>query len=135
MYNKKQLIATAVCTAIVVCILNYVFFVQLGGYPSGDTVTRARRIIEENYVNPLTDEQRTKMNDTAIAGMVYSLGDQYSSYLNTEALEAYEEDKKESYVGIGVSVNFDSENNVMTVVSPYDGSPAQAAGILPQDVI
>lgn len=135
MYNKKQLIATAVCTAIVVCILNYVFFVQLGGYPSGDMVTRARRIIEENYVNPLTDEQRTKMNDTAIAGMVYSLGDQYSSYLNTEALEAYEEDKKESYVGIGVSVNFDSENNVMTVVSPYDGSPAQAAGILPQDVI
>lgn len=135
MYNKKQLIATAVCTAIVVCILNYVFFVQLGGYPSGDTVTRARRIIEENYVNPLTDEQRTKMNDTAIAGMVYSLGDQYSSYLNTEALEAYEEDKKESYVGIGVSVNFDSENNVMTVVSPYDGSPAQTAGILPQDVI
>ena len=75
------------------------------------------------------------MNDTAIAGMVYSLGDQYSSYLNTEALEAYEEDKKESYVGIGVSVNFDSENNVMTVVSPYDGSPAQTAGILPQDVI
>ncbi len=135
MYNKKQLIATAVCTAIVVCILNYVFFVQLGGYPSGDMVTRARRIIEENYVNPLTDEQRTKMNDTAIAGMVYSLGDQYSSYLNTEALEAYEEDKKESYVGIGVSVNFDSENNVMTVVSPYDGSPAQTAGILPQDVI
>lgn len=135
MYNKKQLIATAVCTAIVVCILNYVFFVQLGGYPSGDMVTRARRIIEENYVNPLTDEQRTKMNDTAIAGMVYSLGDQYSSYLNTEVLEAYEEDKKESYVGIGVSVNFDSENNVMTVVSPYDGSPAQTAGILPQDVI
>ena len=62
MYNKKQLIATAVCTAIVVCILNYVFFVQLGGYPSGDMVTRARRIIEENYVNPLTDEQRTKMS-------------------------------------------------------------------------
>lgn len=135
MYKKKHLVITAICTAVVVCALNYLFFVQLGGYQSGDVITRARHLIEENYVDELTDEQRTNMNDAAIAAMVYSLGDQYSSYLNTEALTDYKEDKKESYVGIGVSVSFDSANNIMTVVSPYDGSPAQQAGVLPQDVI
>ncbi len=135
MYRKKHLVITAICTTVVVCALHYFYFVWLGGYPSGDAVSRAKHLIEENYVDKLTDEQRSRMNDVAIAAMVYSLGDQYSSYLNTEALEDYQEDKKESYVGIGVSVNFDAANNVMTVISPYDGSPAQKAGILPQDVI
>ncbi len=135
MYGKKHLIITAVCTAAVVWALSCFYFVGLGGYDSGDTIMRAKRIIDKYYVNPLTEEQETRMTDMAISGMVYSLGDQYSRYLNTEDLSAYQEDKQESYVGIGISVNFDAKENQMTVVSPYDGSPAQKAGILPGDVI
>lgn len=135
MYKRKHLLITAACTAAVTWALSCFYFVGIGGYESGDTVARARKIITENYVNPLTDEQKEEMNDLAIEGMVYSLGDQYSRYLNTEDFESYEEDKKESYVGIGISINFDSEKNIMTVISPYDGSPAQKAGVLPGDVI
>ncbi len=135
MYRKKHLVITAVITAAVVWFLACVFFVRLGGYESGDTLLRARKMITENYVNPLTEEQLTLMNDMAIDAMVYSLGDQYSAYLNEDDLTSYKEEHEENYVGIGVSVNFDMEKNEMVIVSPYDGSPAQKAGLLPGDVI
>ncbi len=135
MFRKRHLVITAVVTAVVVFLLSTIFYLSIRLYDSADTLVRARNLIVENYVNPLTDEQITKMNDMAISAMVESLGDQYSSYLNAEDLVSYQEDKKESYKGIGVSVNFDSKTNEMTVVSPYDGSPAQKAGILPGDII
>ena len=135
MYRKKHLVVTAVLTAAVVWIFACAFFMGLGGYESGDTLLRARKMITENYVNPLTEEQLTLMNDMAIDAMVYSLGDQYSAYLNESDLTSYQEEHQENYVGIGVSVNFDAAKNEMVVVSPYDGSPAQNAGLLPGDVI
>lgn len=135
MFRKRHLVITAVVTAVVVFLLSSIFYLSIRLYDSADTLVRARNLIMENYVNPLTDEQITKMNDMAISAMVESLGDQYSSYLNAEDLVSYQEDTKESYKGIGVSVNFDGETNEMTVVSPYDGSPAQKAGILPGDII
>ncbi len=135
MYKKKHLVVTAILTAAVVWFLSCAFFLRFGGYESGDTLVRARKMITENYVNPLTEEQVEKLNDMAISAMVYSLGDQYSAYLNASDLNSYEEDHQEEYVGIGVSVNFDTAKNEMVVVSPYDGSPAQKAGIIPGDVI
>ncbi|MBQ4517570.1 MAG: S41 family peptidase [Clostridia bacterium] len=135
MYKLRHLVITAICTAIITgCLCNLDIFLP-GEYAKGDTVSYARKILQNHYVDPLTDEQKTKMDDMAISGMVYSLGDQYSRYLNEEDMMAYQEDKKESYVGIGVSVNFDVENDRMIVVSPYDGSPAQKAGLLPGDAI
>lgn len=135
MYKLRHLIITAVCTAIVTgCVCTLGVF-RPATYGSGDTVAYARKILWDNYVDPLTDEQKKKMDDMAISGMVYSLGDQYSRYLNEEDMMVYQEDKKESYVGIGVSVNFDADADKMVVVSPYDGSPAQKAGLLPGDVI
>ena len=135
MFKKRHLVLTAVITAVVVWILASLLFTTTKVYQSADVLLRARDTITQNYVNPLTDEQIERMNDMAISAMVYSLEDQYSTYLNATALDAYQEDKKENYVGIGVSVNFDYEANEMTVISPYDGSPAHQAGILPGDVI
>ncbi|MBE7035721.1 MAG: S41 family peptidase [Ruminococcaceae bacterium] len=135
MYKLRHLILTGVCCALVSTALCGTVFLNIRPYTNGDTVMMARKILMNNYVNPLTEEQVTKMNDMAISGMVASLGDQYSRYLNEEDMAAYEEEKKETYVGIGVSVNFDVEENVMTVVSPYDGSPAQKAGLLPGDIV
>jgi len=135
LYSKKHLVLTAVVTALIVSIVSTYFFWNFIAYENGDMVARAKRIISENYVNPLTDEQKTRMNDMAIEGMMYSLGDQYSRYLNAEDLETYTEEHKESYVGIGISIFFNAEENTMTVISPYDNSPAQKAGVLPGDEI
>lgn len=135
MLKKRHLLVAVILTAAVVWALAFVYYAGFGGYNSADSLVRAREIIVNNYVNPLTDEQVTKLNDAAIGAMVQSLGDQYSNYLNAEGMASYENDKKESYKGIGISVNFNAATGEMTVISPYDDSPAQKAGIHPGDVI
>jgi len=135
LYTQKHLVITAVITAAIVAIVSAVCFFSVSVYAPADTLSRAKQIIMNEYVNPLDDEEKTRLNDWAIQGMVASLGDQYSRYLNTKDLEEYAEEHQESYVGIGVNVIFEASNDTMTVVSPYDGSPAQKAGILPGDIL
>jgi carboxyl-terminal processing protease len=85
--------------------------------------------VKHNYVNPVDDHQ---LLQAAIRGMVSSL-DPYSAYL---AGEDYDEVKILStgeYSGVGIEVSMEDEEVV--VVSPFEGSPAAAAGIHPGDVI
>jgi len=135
LFTKKQLIRTAVTTFVItafVAVLGTYFYVRLSSY---DVLTEAKRLIIENYVDPLSDEQIEKMNDYALHAMVASLEDPYSYYFDEETFETFEEDAKEEYVGIGVTFSFDTKREAMVVIAATDGSPAQKAGILPEDVI
>ncbi|MBR2500386.1 MAG: S41 family peptidase [Clostridia bacterium] len=136
MFSKKHLVITAISTAAIVLFLYSMLIV---GYMAegikGNPVTRARNIIHNYYVNHLTDEDIERLDDAAIDAMVQELADPYSRYLDMEELTAYEESKEEDYVGAGMQVLFDPEKETMTVVIPYDNSPAQRAGILTGDEI
>jgi len=134
--KKKYLIITAVCATVLTWMACTVWhYYRPVGLFSSNPVARAQYIIEQAYVNPLTKEQKTAMEDAAINAMVNSLGDPYSRYLNIDKLSDYKETKQEEYWGIGVSINFDATENAMIVIAPYDGSPAQKAGLLPGDVV
>lgn len=133
-YQKKHLVITAVVTAVVVFVSVSAFYLARMN-ADGGKLLKARRMIEENYVDPLTQEQLKAMDDAAISAMVSSLGDPYSRYLNESAFSQYREDNEEEYTGIGASVIFSPTENELTVISPYDNSPAQRAGILPGDRI
>lgn len=139
MFSKKHIVLTALITFLITALVTAV--VSVGGtylycmISSYDVVTRAKDMICENYVDPLSEEQIEKMNDYAISAMVASLEDPYSYYFDAETFQAYEESIEEEYVGIGVSVSYDAETKQLSVISPTDGSPAQKAGLLPKDVI
>lgn len=134
MYQKKHLVITAVITALIVSLSTAAFFNARFGNDGGKLL-KAREMIRENYVDTLTQEQLTAMDDAAIGAMVSSLGDPYSRYMNESAFSEYQEDNEEEYIGIGISVSFAPAENTLTVMSPYDNSPAQKAGILPGDRI
>lgn len=133
-YQKKHLVITAVVTAVVVFVSVSAFYLARMN-ADGGKLLKARKMIEENYVDPLTQERLKAMDDAAISAMVSSLGDPYSRYMNESAFSQYREDNEEEYTGIGVSVIFSPTENELTVISPYDNSPAQRAGILPGDRI
>lgn len=135
MFRKKHIVLTALITFVATAV-----FAVAGTYlycmvTSYDVVAHARELIRQRYVDPLSDEQVEKMNDYAISAMVASLEDPYSYYFDEEMYDSYEESTKEEYVGVGVTVSYDSKKDQLTVISPTDGSPAQKAGILPGDVI
>jgi carboxyl-terminal processing protease len=85
--------------------------------------------VKHDYVNPVGDHQ---LLQAAIRGMVSSL-DPYSAYLDGEDYDEIKIMSTGEYSGVGIEVSMEDEEVV--VVSPFEGSPAAAAGIRPGDVI
>jgi carboxyl-terminal processing protease len=70
----------------------------------------------------------------ALRGMVNSLGDPYTSYLDPdEYAEMLNYLDGADYEGIGAWV--DTSGEYLTITSPMDGSPAEAAGLKPKDEV
>jgi carboxyl-terminal processing protease len=84
----------------------------------------------KHYVKPLDDR---KLTEDAIRGMLKSLQDPYSEYLDPEELRQMERSLKATLTGIGVQLRKTEGRPV--VVSPLEGSPALKAGLRPGDEI
>ncbi|PIE67956.1 MAG: peptidase S41 [Deltaproteobacteria bacterium] len=86
-------------------------------------------LVQKNYV----DEVDTKnMIEAAIQGMVRSL-DPHSTLLPPESLKELQIDTHGEFTGIGIHVTM--RNNLVTVISPIEGTPAYRAGIKAADKI
>lgn len=71
--------------------------------------------------------------DAAIAGMVNYLGDPYSTYMDVEDTEEFNQTVQGKYEGIGISVSL--VESKPTVVSVFENSPASRVGVEVGDVI
>lgn len=78
-------------------------------------------------------ERREKMLQGAIKGLIESLDDPYSTFLNIDETLEFEENLTGTYEGIGAEIGIRDE--VLTVISPLKDSPAEAAGLLSGDKI
>jgi len=98
-------------------------------YRSLELLTEVLRQIEKNYVEPQDDQ---KLVQGAIKGMVQSL-DPHSSFLSKDEHQDLLSETKGSFSGIGIEITV--RDNVLTVVSPIEGSPAYKAGMQAGDKI
>jgi len=138
LYSKKQIIkavAISCVISLIVGVLATSAYWKVDGLLNEDVLQRAKKIVTQNYVDKLTDEQIDTMNDAALTAMVAALNDPYSYYFDMAAFDEFEENSKEEYVGIGISVVYDKDEKTLTVTAPTAGGPAEKAGILPQDII
>lgn len=69
----------------------------------------------------------------AINGMFDALDDPYSDYMDVVQAEQFNTDLSSSFQGIGAEIQ--ERNGNIVVVSPIKNSPAEKAGILPEDMI
>ena len=81
--------------------------------------------IKNNYYEEVSED---KLVGAAIDGMVSSLNDPYSYYLNEEDTNSFNQSLDGTYIGVGVTILHD-ENNENQVVEVMDNSPAKKAGI------
>lgn len=86
--------------------------------------------IRDNYYEDLSEGD---LVGSAIDGMVNSLEDPYSYYLNENDTSSFNQRLNGTYIGIGVTILHD-ENNENQVVEIIDGSPAKKAGIEVGDI-
>ena len=92
---------------------------------------QVRDIIKEDYYK---DVDENILLEGAVSGLAGSLNDPYTVYFNKDQMKAFMEKSEGSYVGIGVTVNTD-EKGLLTVIEPFENSPAAAAGIKQGDKI
>jgi len=86
-------------------------------------------IVQRDYVDEVDPK---KLIEDAIQGMVSSL-DPHSSLLTPEAFKELQIDTQGEFTGIGIHVTM--RNNLVTVISPIEGTPAYEAGIKAGDRI
>lgn len=95
------------------------------------TLKNFRSVIDELYIGEI-DEQ--KMLDETIKGYVNGLDDEYSEYMTSEEWEEFQASALGNYVGIGIYMSMDKNDNVV-VLSPIKDSPAEKAGLQSGDII
>ena len=88
------------------------------------------RFIESEYVDEV---EPAKLIDGAISGMVRSLGDPHSAYLDPATYRKLKEHSEGTFGGIGVVMGFDDAE--VRVISVMEGTPGAAAGLLAGDRI
>lgn len=88
-------------------------------------------ILHDQYVDQPLDEEALMRG--AISGMLESLGDEHTSYMDPNQFQQANIPLEGEYEGIGAWVDPDAE--FLTIVSPMPGSPAEAAGLVPGDKI
>ncbi len=88
-------------------------------------------LIGKDYLNRPVDGQ--EMMYGAIQGMVSSLGDPYTSFLPPDVNQNISDQLNGKYQGIGAEL--DIKDGQLIIVSPIDGSPSKAAGVLAGDKI
>ena len=91
----------------------------------------AWQIIHQQYVDQPVDD--TKLMEGAIRGMMESLGDPHSTYMDPQTYKDANAQLAGSYEGIGAIV--DSTGDYLTIVSTFPGSPAEKVGIQSGDQI
>ena len=91
----------------------------------GDVFQRVR----EDYVEEVSDQA---LVEAAINGMLTSL-DPHSAYLPDDNFQKMQVQTRGKFGGLGIEVTM--ENGFVKVVSPIDDTPADKAGILPEDLI
>ena len=98
-------------------------------YKNIELFTEVLREVEKHYVEP---QDSQKLIYGAIKGMVRSL-DPHSSFMTKDEYQELMTETKGSFSGVGIEITI--KDDVLTVVSPIEGTPAYKSGIKAGDRI
>jgi carboxyl-terminal processing protease len=153
--NKKKIYLSIGIVVLSLAILGSVFYggIELGKkyYPSINLIKGlenketgksadidfslfwdAWRIIQSNYLKS-DDLDKKEMVYGAIRGLLNSLDDPHSVFFDPEEAKRFSEDANGSFSGVGMEISI--KNQILTVISPLEDTPAWNAGIKAGDQI
>lgn len=133
--SRRKLLAGSVVLVLTTFLLTSAGFLYYLHANSNDVMGtlkffRAMQIVKNRYVEDVPTET---LLTGAIKGMVSSLGDPHSIYMNEKMFKEFMIETEGSFGGIGVIVGM--KDKQLVVVSPIEGTPGDKAGIKSGDVI
>ena len=141
--SRKTLVTIGAVIAILLFSLTFVGGVVLGeivqqhkdqrfvlSQPATAKIDEVMRVIDHAYVDRVSEKT---MVDGAVKGIIESLDDPFTHYLDAKYFKSFKEETSGHFDGVGIVVS--AKNGELVVVSPIDGTPASKAGIKANDVI
>lgn len=97
-----------------------------------ERINEVKRMIDKNYYKN-ADDYDVLMG--MLKGAVSSLNDPYSYYMTEEEYKKFNEETDGEFAGLGIYVSGSIDDNLITVVAPMKGTPADRAGLKTDDKI
>jgi len=135
MYIKKSRLVTGTIIIVLVTAILTAGLVNPFGFlnlPQLIKVNVISKVIDNFYYEDIDKNEAANM---AIAGIAASTGDPYTRYLWGDTAKEYMEEVEGNYCGVGLYIENDTKENLISVVSAIAGSPAESAGITTNDKI
>lgn len=140
------IILTAFITFMVTSLSLYSYYTNKPAYTLITDSSSADTLELDSYLNSIdkliskyylwSDKiDQNKLKEGAISGYVSGLGDEYTEYIPASEMEKFTENITGSFVGIGIYMIADEENDQIIVYYPIPNSPAEKAGIKSGDII
>ncbi|AOM81950.1 S41 family peptidase [Salisediminibacterium beveridgei] len=95
-----------------------------------EKIAQTYNLLLDRYVD---EPDQDKLIEGAVNGMLETLDDPYSVYMDADTAAEFSESLDSSFEGIGAEVSM--VNGVVTIVAPFRDSPAEDAGLRPNDQI
>jgi carboxyl-terminal processing protease len=132
--RNRFIAATAIALSVCVFVIGDLAVQRAQALPDDtykelQTFANVLAIVQKNYVEPVSTKE---LINGAITGMLASL-DPHSAYLTPDLYRDLEVETRGSFGGLGIEITI--KNDVLTVVSPIEGTPAYTAGIRAGDQI
>ncbi|WP_251025907.1 S41 family peptidase [Bacillus sp. ISL-47] len=116
------------------------FALAFGDEKAVDVGTSERREFDKLYTaydtlkaNYFQEVDQENLINGAINGMLEALDDPYSDYMNEEEAKSFHQSISSSFEGIGAEIQ--EQEGYIVIVSPLKGSPAEKAGLRPNDKV
>ncbi|NLK98038.1 S41 family peptidase [Defluviitalea saccharophila] len=140
MNNKKSFLSGLAVGMSIVIFINIFFFgfrIVMGmtgnsNLGMNQKVNKILAYLNKFYVDKIDEDS---LEEGMYKGLVSGVGDPYTTYMSKEEFENFQTETSGRYAGIGVVVSVDQTDQLITVVSPFEGSPGAKAGLLPGDKI
>lgn len=133
--SRRKIVFGAVLLVLVTFLATSAGFLYLMNAWSSDVVStlrllRALQVVKSRYVEDVSVDT---LMAGSIKGMVNSLNDPHSVYMDAKMLKDFMIETEGSFGGVGIVIG--TKDKTLTVVAPIEGTPGEKAGIKSGDQI
>ena len=124
------------CAVVVIVVLLIMYSSDTFrlNYKATEKVKLIETMIRDHYLHEDQITQET-LEDGMYRGMMDSLGDPYSVYMDSKDFQSMMDTTRGSFGGVGMNLTQDEETKQIRVYKVIPGTPAEKAGIQDEDIL
>lgn len=128
-FLKGLVLGVLICTGLSYLKWDFVKAYAEDRYADLQNFTKVLNLVQQYYVEPIDSR---KLIYGAIRGMLREL-DPHSSFMPPDLFKDFESETSGEFGGLGIEISI--QNNILTIISPIEDTPAWEAGIKPGDKV